>query len=228
MRLRNAVVSAALSSCLLLWADPSAASATTQHRNQHRNVHARAVPVPAAAATGTGGVLQQAQPSSRAYQAGYDRGLTEGRQAGRADKTRNTWNLEKQHELIVANAGYQPAFGSIDEYREGFRTGFRAGYRESFGPQPTGTTGVPARQGDKSHAKNPAYKAGYERGVVEGRRAGSDDKRLRNTWDLAGQRELERADSGYRAAVGSREEYQEGYRAGFRLGYAEGFGPRGR
>lgn len=199
MGIRNVAVALALSSCVVLWAQPASASVAT------------------------GPIVDQQQ--SRAYQAGFERGLTEGRQAGRADKTRNTWNLEKQHELIVANAGYQPAYGSIDEYRDGFRAGFRAGYRETFGPAPAGTSGTAARE---SHAKTAAYKAGYQRGLTEGKKAGSEDKRLRNKWDLEGQRELERADSGFDSKVGSREEYQEGYRAGFRLGYARGFGPRDR
>ncbi|MBA3298344.1 MAG: hypothetical protein H0U19_15570, partial [Acidobacteria bacterium] len=64
------------------------------------------------------------------------------------------------------------------------------------------------------------------RGLLEGRQAGKEDKTLRNEWDLEGQRELEQADSGYAAQIGSRDEYQAGYRAGFRLGYKQGFGPR--
>ena len=71
-----------------------------------------------------------------------------------------------------------------------------------------------------------AYRGGYERGLVEGRQAGKEDKELRNHWDLEGQRELEQADSGYTNDLGRRDEYQAGYRAGFRLGYKQGFGPR--
>lgn len=71
-----------------------------------------------------------------------------------------------------------------------------------------------------------AYWTGHERGLIEGRQAGKEDKTLRNEWDLEGQRELEQADSGYSTQVGVREEYQAGYRAGFRLGYKQGFGPR--
>ena len=71
-----------------------------------------------------------------------------------------------------------------------------------------------------------AYKTGYDRGLIEGRQAGKEDKELRNQWDLAGQRELEQADSGYNAQFGAREDYQAGYRAGFRLAYRQGFGPR--
>jgi Ca2+-binding EF-hand superfamily protein len=71
-----------------------------------------------------------------------------------------------------------------------------------------------------------AYETGYERGLLDGRKAGLEDKNRRNRWDLDGQRELESADAGYASAMGSRQEYQAGYRAGFRVGYGEGFGPR--
>jgi Ca2+-binding EF-hand superfamily protein len=74
--------------------------------------------------------------------------------------------------------------------------------------------------------RSPAYRQGYERGMSDGRKAGREDKQLRNQWDLDGQRELEQADAGYQQAMGSRTDYQSGYRAAFRIGYREAFGPR--
>lgn len=73
-------------------------------------------------------------------------------------------------------------------------------------------------------AETATYRAGYERGRQEGIQAGKEDKP--RGWDLEGQRELERADSGYEGRIGPLNEYQAGYRAGFRRGYREGFGPR--
>jgi EF hand len=70
-----------------------------------------------------------------------------------------------------------------------------------------------------------AYRAGYERGMAEGRTAGREDRTRNQGWDLDGQRELEQADSGYREALGARADYEAGYRAAFRIGYREGFGP---
>jgi hypothetical protein len=72
-----------------------------------------------------------------------------------------------------------------------------------------------------------AYRAGYDRGLAEGRQAGKT-ARLANSgrWDLELQRAFQLADSGYRGDLGSRADYQSGYRAGFRVGYGEGFGPR--
>jgi hypothetical protein len=84
-----------------------------------------------------------------------------------------------------------------------------------------GNLGPGVRQGTN------AYRAGYDRGLTEGRQAGKEDRAANGgKWDLDGQRELEQADSGYRADLGTRADYQTGYRAGFRVGYSEGFGRR--
>jgi hypothetical protein len=74
--------------------------------------------------------------------------------------------------------------------------------------------------------RTPAYQAGHDRGLIEGRAAGREDRERNQGWDLEGQRELEQADSGYVPALGSRADYQAGYRAAFRAAYQEGYGPR--
>jgi Ca2+-binding EF-hand superfamily protein len=74
--------------------------------------------------------------------------------------------------------------------------------------------------------RGPAYRAGAERGLIEGRAAGREDRERSQGWDLEGQRELESADSGYESRFGLRAEYQAGYRDGFRKGYREGYGPK--
>jgi Ca2+-binding EF-hand superfamily protein len=73
-------------------------------------------------------------------------------------------------------------------------------------------------------AQSEAWRRGQERGLVEGRQAGKEDRAATWGWDLEGQRELENADSGYEPRFGARAEYQAGYRDGFRKGYREGFG----
>ncbi len=163
-------------------------------------------------AVGTSGT-EIPQSSTRAYQAGHDRGLIEGRQAGKEDKGVNGghWDLEGQRELEQADSGYTAELGARTDYQEGYRAGFRSGYGEGFGPR----------------NDTRAYRAGYDRGLIEGRQAGKEDKGVNGGhWDLDGQRELEQADSGYTPEIGARTDYQDGYRAGFRLGYREGFGPR--
>jgi Ca2+-binding EF-hand superfamily protein len=74
--------------------------------------------------------------------------------------------------------------------------------------------------------RSQAYQAGHDRGLIEGRAAGREDRERKQGWDLEGQRELEQADSGYDAGMGPRADYQAGYRAAFRVGYREGFGTR--
>ncbi len=72
-------------------------------------------------------------------------------------------------------------------------------------------------------ARSAAWRAGHERGTQEGRAAGREDHTRRQGWDLEGQRELERADSGYTPQVGTLSDYQAGYREGFRDAYRAGF-----
>lgn len=69
-----------------------------------------------------------------AYRSGYDRGMTDGRQAGREDRTRrNHWDLDGQRELEQADAGYSTTMGRREDYQAGYRAGFRVGYQEGFG-----------------------------------------------------------------------------------------------
>ncbi len=101
--------------------------------------------------------------------------------------------------------GKQGAFDLLDDNRDGMLT------RAELGDMPPRT---------------PAYQAGHDRGLIEGRAAGREDRERNQGWDLEGQRELEQADSGYVPALGSRADYQAGYRAAFRAAYQEGYGPR--
>jgi EF hand domain-containing protein len=77
--------------------------------------------------TGTGG-------SGRGtYQAGYERGWTEGTAAGREDFERNQgWDIEGQRELETADSGYEPGLGPKAEYQDGYTDGFHAGYRDGW------------------------------------------------------------------------------------------------
>jgi Ca2+-binding EF-hand superfamily protein len=103
------------------------------------------------------------------------------------------------------------SFTHLDRNQDGRLT------REEFsGTVPVGTSG----------ARSQAYQMGYERGLVEGRAAGRQDRERNQGWDLEGQRELEGADSGFNTSMGPKADYQTGYRAAFRVAYREGYGPR--
>jgi Ca2+-binding EF-hand superfamily protein len=101
--------------------------------------------------------------------------------------------------------GKQGAFDLLDDNRDGMLTRAELGDMEP---------------------RTPAYQAGHDRGLIEGRAAGREDRERNQGWDLEGQRELEQADSGYVTGLGSRADYQAGYRAAFRVAYQEGYGPR--
>jgi Ca2+-binding EF-hand superfamily protein len=72
---------------------------------------------------------------TRAYGAGYNRGLVEGREAGSGDRKTIGWDLEGQRELEQADSGYQSALGERAHYQAGYRAGFRLGYQQGFGPR---------------------------------------------------------------------------------------------
>ena len=70
---------------------------------------------------------------SAAYRAGSERGLTEGRQAGREDRVRrDVWDLEGQTELEQADSGYNSSMGPRADYQAGYREAFRRAYREGW------------------------------------------------------------------------------------------------
>ena len=76
------------------------------------------------------------QVVTQAFQAGRDRGLSDGRQAGREDRDpRGVWDLEGHRELEQADAGYRSELGPRDQYQAGYREGFRQGYAEGYGPR---------------------------------------------------------------------------------------------
>jgi len=71
--------------------------------------------------------------------------------------------------------------------------------------------------------RSATYRTGYERGLIEGRQAGREERQNNRAWDLEGQTELEQADSGYQPGMGPRADYQAGYREAFRRAYREGW-----
>lgn len=83
-----------------------------------------------------------------------------------------------------------------------------------------------SRNVTSENGRSAAFRMGWDRGIAEGRSAGREDRANNHGWDLEGQTELERADSGYSSQMGSLSDYQEGYREAFRLAYREGYNSR--
>ncbi len=80
-------------------------------------------------------VRERAPEVTQAFRAGRDRGLLDGRQAGREDRTRRVWDLDGQREMEQADAGYRGDLGPRVQYQAGYREGFRQGYAEGYGPR---------------------------------------------------------------------------------------------
>jgi Ca2+-binding EF-hand superfamily protein len=99
----------------------------------HRTAAAKGATDNASGSTTTT-ALRRATP---AYQSGFDKGLADGRQAGKEDRSVNggKWDLEGQRELEQADAGYDASLGARVDYQAGYRAGFRRGYTEGFGPR---------------------------------------------------------------------------------------------
>ncbi len=71
---------------------------------------------------------------SAAYRAGSERGVADGRAAGREDRARNQgFDLDGQRELEQADAGFDGRIGSRADYQAGYRAGFRIAYSDSYG-----------------------------------------------------------------------------------------------
>ena len=174
--------------------------------------------------TNRDGVLSGAEiwTPARRNPAGAERGNTEEDQR-REELLETFYRADRDNDgRLGRNEWWSDAatFSRVDRNRDGWLS--RAEYlgTDEAVDVPGATTTNEAQRQTR------AYKAGYDRGLVEGRQAGKEDKEGPNKWDLEGQRELEQADSGYTTEVGRRDDYQAGYRAGFRFGYRQGFGPR--
>ena len=59
------------------------------------------------------------------YDAGYERGVSDGREGVRYDPVRH-------RDYRDAERGYTTAYGSRDAYQNNFRAGFRQGYEEGY------------------------------------------------------------------------------------------------
>ena len=67
----------------------------------------------------------QDSASASGYDAGYDRGLIDGRDGQRYDPVRHK-------DYRDAERGYAESYGSRDGYKTNFRTGFRQGYEDGY------------------------------------------------------------------------------------------------
>jgi len=69
--------------------------------------------------------VSQDPATSKGYDAGHERGLTDGREGQRYDPVRH-------RDYRDADRGYESAYGSRDGYQTNFRSGFRQGYEDGY------------------------------------------------------------------------------------------------
>ena len=155
--------------------------------------------------------------SFRRHDANNDGVLTGAELAAAADDSASDFSvIDRDGNGHVTAQEWRQAFSQLDVNRDGSITQDELYVQARYDERQT------SRDSARTSA---AFRAGRERGVVDGLQAGREDG-ARRVWDLDGQQELEQADAGYRNELGSREQYQAGYREGFRAAYADGYGPR--
>jgi hypothetical protein len=178
-----------------------------------------------------------------AHQHGYEHGYKDGFSFGQNSQVSNRDQDIVNQRLRAADKDYQPAFGSKEQYRQGYTDGFREGMEDSRGGKRSRLEELfrardpnfnPDRNRDdridgiypQNHwpAAHVASDIGYRDGLSEGVRDRQDGRnsqpRKHDAWRTALH--------GYDKDSGPRGKYIAAYRAAFELGYRDGFGGRGR
>jgi hypothetical protein len=75
----------------------------------------------------------QQQNQATALMRGYRAGYSDGYPAGRTDSSKQVdRNVRAKAEYQQADRAYMPAFGDLEEYRNGYQQGFEAGYNDGY------------------------------------------------------------------------------------------------
>jgi hypothetical protein len=178
-----------------------------------------------------------------ARQHGYEHGYRDGFSFGQNSQVSNRDQDIVNQRLRAADKDYQPAFGSQEQYRQGYTDGFRAGMEDS-------RAGNRSRLEELFRARDPNYNPdrnrdgridgiypqnhwpathvasdiGYRDGLAEGVRDRQDGRKFQPRKHEAWQTALH----GYDRDSGGSGQYKAAYRGAFELGYRDGFGGRGR
>lgn len=178
-----------------------------------------------------------------ARQHGYQHGYKDGYESGRPSTLSNRDQDIRNQRLKAQGNGYQPAFGSEEEYSQGYREGFDAGSTD-------GSNGVRSRleelfrwqdpnfNPDSSHsdasdqiyrenkwslehvAGDIGYRDGVNAGIMDRENRRRYQPRLRLAW--------KNAVHGYDPSLGSKSAYRTAYRLSYETGYQDGFAPTQR
>ncbi|HKP38928.1 MAG TPA: hypothetical protein VJT71_18865 [Pyrinomonadaceae bacterium] len=98
-------------------------------------------------------VANQATALMRGYRTGYSDGFP----AGRNDSSRQVdRDVRAKVEYQQADRAYLPAFGTLEEYRDGYQQGFEAGYSDGYdGKSFDSTIPTDLKRREQSDANNP-------------------------------------------------------------------------
>jgi hypothetical protein len=78
-------------------------------------------------------VAQQSAQSTSALERGYRTGYSDGFQSGYADATDNAArDYRNKNDYHRADRAYAPAYGALEDYRDGYRQGFEVGYSAGY------------------------------------------------------------------------------------------------
>src|SRR5436190_11813944 len=79
----------------------------------------------------------QDQNQATAIMRGYRTGYSDGYQEGVADISRNAnREFRNKSEYDKADRAFNPAWGAVEEYRDGYRQGYEAGYHAAYDHKP--------------------------------------------------------------------------------------------
>ena len=178
-----------------------------------------------------------------ARQHGYEHGYRDGFSFGQNSQVSNRDQDIVNQRLRAADKDYDSAFGSQEQYRQGYAEGFRTGMEDS-------RAGNRSRLEELFRAKDPNYNPdrnkddridgiypqnhwppvheasdiGYRDGVDSGIRDRQDGHSSQPRGHGAWQTGLH----GYAGESGQKGRYKAAYRAAYELGYRDGFGGRAR
>lgn len=172
-----------------------------------------------------------------ARQHGFKQGYRDGFAFGQNSQVSNRDQDIVNQRLRAADKDYQPAYGSQEQYRQGYAEGFRAGMEES-------RAGKRSRLEEMFRTRNPnndpdrrredrvyrrgaleAREHGFEHGYREGFAFGANARVSNREQDIVNQR-LRAADKDFLPAFGSQELFRQGFEEGFRAGVEDSRGGR--
>ncbi len=174
-----------------------------------------------------------------ARQHGYQHGYKDGYESVRGSSLSNRdQDLRNQRRQAKGN-GYQPYFGSEEEYSQGYREGFDDGARDS-------SDGVRSRLEDLFRWQDPNFNPDRSRmdpsdqvyrenhwtlehvagdiGYRDGLNAGVRDRQQRSAFQPRKRLAWRNGIHGYDASLGSLKTYRGLYRAAYEEGYRDGYG----